>query len=397
MDLHWMQAARRLSRSPGFTIIAVISLSLGLAGNLSFYRLMDSVLWGDLPFRDPSRLVRLQEMSDDGRIGGISWPNFLDWRGSLHSYSALAAYGSIEVKALGGPVNTKLDGEMVDENYFSTLGVAPHLGHLPKGPEAAISNSLWQRAFASDPAVLGRTLKVGDALLTISAVMPPGFSGLGKANDIWLPLDTHPAVFSQHTRRGVRFLELRDIKFLNAVGRLKPAITLQQASAETNALTAQLARTYPRDNAGRGKASLQPLREEMAGASREVVILLAAAGLFLFLIACANVANLFLLRGERRERELAVRTALGASASDTCRIFLSESALIALASAILGAFALLLGDRGTPAFPPGGPPLLGPPRLGLARHPDGRSLRRRRRTPPRTPPGPPVRPHRSLP
>src|SRR6185312_10833359 len=332
-------ALRIFGKSPGFAIFAVLALALGIGANTAIFSLVDAVLLKPLSFRDPGRLVMVWE---DARFMGFpentpAPANYIDWKARNHVFTDMAALnGDIFDLTGNGEQPEEVEAKRVTANLFPLLGVKPILGRTflpeednPGGPQvAAISRGLWIRRFGADPGIIGKTILLNGEKHTVIGVLPPGFD-LPDPVDVWVPM-----AFTNQQRAS------RGNHYLQVVARLRDGVTFQQAQADMRGIAAQLARQYPNTNQGIG-ALLVPLHSQFVGSLRIGLIALLAAVACVLLIACANVANLLLARAAGRRREMAVRTALGASRQRLIRQTLTESVFLSLAG---GALGLLLAD-----------------------------------------------------
>ncbi len=324
---------RSLLKHPGFTAIAVITLALGIGANTAIFSVVNAVLLRPLPFDDPERIVWLWDTQPQLPTAPASLPDFLDWKEQNRSFEHLAAFqsGNMFLDAGDGTSDTRVG--LVTPEMFSLFHVSPILGRtftdeetLPgRNRVAVLSHSMWRNRFGSDPNVLGRTIQLSGAAHTIIGVMPAGFSYPDRA-ELWRPLRIDPAKLD------------RGPHYLRVVGRLKPGVTLAQAQADMSAIAGRLAQQYPEKIAGHG-VKLERLTDVIVGdIGLALFVLLGAVG-FVLLIACANLANLMLARVGARQKEIAVRTALGASRLRIVRQLLTESILLAVSG---GAAGLLL-------------------------------------------------------
>jgi putative ABC transport system permease protein len=354
--------ARMLWKNPGFTLIAGLTLSLGIGANTAIFSVVYALLLRPLPFHEPERLAVL---SDKGRAGmrmSISYPNYIDWRERAQSFEGMASVRSHPFNLTGVDKPAQLRGRMVNWNFFHLLGVQPQLGRLFVAEDdrygaartALLSHGLWQEKFAAEAGIIGKKVSLDGDPYEVIGVLPPGFEYF-RADDVYVPLGL---VAGLKTGFYAGFMD-RGIQYgLNVLARLKPGVTLQQADQEMAAISAQLEREYPEANRGR-IAQAEALQDVMSESVRQSLwVLLLAVG-FILLIACVNVANLLLVRAVDRQKEMAVRLALGAGRGRIVWQLLSESLLLALLG---GAFGVLLGSwmlEGLLALAPGNIPQLG--------------------------------------
>jgi putative ABC transport system permease protein len=325
-----------LRKHPGFTAVAVITLALAIGANTAIFSVVYPVLLRPLPFSNPDQLVTLGEARPlVGHSFWASYPDFLDWQKNARSFQAFCAYASDVYTITGNGDPKTVFAAMVTTNFFSALGVTPALGRdfapgedLPSGQGpvvAMISYSFWRSDFGGDRSVIGRSIRLDGRPATIVGVLPRDFE-LRPAGvlPVWVPLHLNP---TEQTNRATRWLSV--------IGRLAPGVSLQQARAEMTTITAQLARQYPQDDADIA-VYLAPLRDQVIGDVRPLLLVLFGAVGFVLLIACANVANLMLSRSVDRRREFAIRAALGANQVHLIMQLLIESLLLSLAGAVIG-------------------------------------------------------------
>jgi len=336
---------RMLRRSPGFTAVAVLTLALGIGANTAIFSVVYGVLLDPLPYQDAGRLVLLNETTPKVGVVSVSYPNFLDWRSQSREFSEMAAVHGASFNLAGVAQPETVNGGAVSPNFLSVLGVRPFLGRdfdateekAGAAPVILLSYSLWQTHFGADPNAVGRTIMLDGRGYTIIGVLPANFRWPDKT-DVLEPIGVWATQGSGATERGER----GDMVVL---ARLAASASLPQACSEMEGIAARLAKEYPASNDQFGVA-LQPIREAFVNDMRPAILSLFGAVMFVLLIACANVANLLLVRGAGRTREIALRIALGATRGRVIRQMVTESCLLALLGGALGLFLAFAGIRG---------------------------------------------------
>jgi predicted permease len=348
--------ARMLMKQPGFTLIAVLTLALGIGANTAIFSIVNAVLLRPFPYKEPERLVILRENFSGGVNSSVSYPNFADWRAQstlCDSIVAVRTNESFNLTGSGEP--ERLQGRLVSAEFFSTLSIKPLLGRdflaeedRPGAtPAVILSYEFWQRRFGADPGLIGQQLTLNNQSFTVVGIAPPNFQ-FGMETDVTVPIGLQA---ERYRARGA------DPGVRPVVARLKPNVSLQQAETELNLIAARLEQQYPESNKER-RVRVTPLHEGFVGDVRQpLLILLGSVGLVL-LIACANVANLLLVRASARQKEMAVRAALGASRATIIRQLLTESVLLAASGAALGILLALWGTSFIASQLPDGIPRL---------------------------------------
>ena len=334
--------ARMLRKSPGFTAVAVLTLALGIGANTTIFSVVNAALLRSLPYAHAEQLVMIYESSH--RVGqhSPSYPDFLDWRDESRTFAKMAAVNNREFNLSGIAQPENISGYAVSPNLLSLLGVRPILGRdfLPEeekpgtAPVALLSYRLWVSHLGGDPDAVGRSISLDGRNFTIIGVLPRSFR-LPEETDVVAPIGVWVADFKDRGDRGD----------MAVIGRLAPGATPTQAKAEIEGIAARLAEEYPTTNSGVG-AMLTPLRDEFLGDMRAEILVLFGAAMFVLLIACVNVANLFLARAATRTREIALRQTFGASRGRLVRQMLTESFLLSALGGMLGILLGILGIAG---------------------------------------------------
>jgi putative ABC transport system permease protein len=318
---------RILAKNPGFTAIAVVTLALSIGANTAIFSVVEAVLIRSLPYKAASQLVMVFETEPNLQTAPVTPPDFFDWADQNHVFDTMAAGGEDSGTLTGVGESERLEVGPVSASLFEMLGASPLLGQVFRPDEdrpghnlvVILGHALWQRKFGSDPKVIGRKIALDGHLCEVVGVMPAGFRFppvWGNRPQLWYPLGLP------------RTEEMRGAHMLWVMARLKPGLSLQKARAEMETIVGRLAKEHPATNANIG-VNLLPLRNYLTRSFRHTLLILFGAVGFILLIACSNVANLFLERGAGRAREIAVRTTLGASRARVVRQLLTESLLVA--------------------------------------------------------------------
>jgi putative ABC transport system permease protein len=329
LEIFWQDlryGVRMLLKNPGFTTIAVLTLALGIGANTAIFSVINVLLLRSLPFAEADRLVTIWETHPDIPRAPVSIPDFQDWRAQAQSFEEMAVhsdrYRNATLTGQGEPA--QVQGSFISQNLFPLLGLKPLLGRnfLPEEEQRGanrvviLSHALWRRIFAGDPGVVGKSVQLNGGAFTVVGVMGEQYP---LDMDVWLPL-SHLSAEDFTTRRHHR---------LSVIGRLKPGVTIEQARGEMEAISARLQQAYPASNKN-VSVGLAPLRNQLVGNLRPVVLLIFASVALVLLIACVNVSNLLLAQAEGRRREFALRAALGAGRGRLARQLLLESMLLSL-------------------------------------------------------------------
>ena len=330
---------KALLKTPLFTALAIAIVALGIGANTAIFSVVNGILLRPLPYRDPGRLVSLFEESQNGEVNSVSLPNFLDWRDQNQVFEQMAAYRwqAFNLTSIEDP--QLLDGWYVSSDFFPLLGVNPILGRTFSPEEdkgdgtraVLLSSRLWQRQFGGDPNLIGQTITINAQDYTVVGIIPRDFRLYGATIDLWMPVSlwTYDMLY-------------RGFPSTNVIARLEAGVTLEQARANMATIAGQLEQQYPKTNTGVG-VRVVSLHEDVVKDTRPALLVLLGAVGFVLLLACFNITNLLLARAAARHREVAIRTALGASRLRIIRQLITESVLLAMMG---GVFGLLLAFWG---------------------------------------------------
>ena len=343
LKLDVRHAFRLFFKMPGFSLIVVLTLALGIGANTAMFSLVEAVLLKPLPYPNSDRIVFVWERSetDNTMEFPASAPNFLDWRAQNNVFDKMAAMDTDEVNFTDGQTPERLRRALVSPSLFPLLGVQPAVGSAFQGDEkesenqrvVILSHGLWQRRFGGSTGIIGQNLRLDGESYTVAGVMPKGFA-FPQGVDLWVPLAFGRAALPEE----------RGAHGFTAVARMKPNVTRAQAQSEMDIISKRLAGSYPDTNAGRG-TTIVPLRQQLVGDTRIALLSLFGAVAFVLLIGCLNVANLLFARAASRRKELAIRVALGARRSRLVQQFLTESLLFSCLAGVLGFLLALWGTN----------------------------------------------------
>ena len=333
-------AVRQLIKSPGFTIVAVLTLALGVGATTAIFSVVNGVLLRPLPYPDSDQLVRVHEIVPQYGLFSVAPATFLDWRQQNTVFERIATYQGSSATFTGPNGPERIAGAQVSWDTFQLLRVSPAIGGTftaeqdqpGKNNVIVISYGMWQQRFGGETSVVGRSITLNGTPVTIVGVMPADFYFPNRTAEFWRPIALNPANAS------------RGGHFLGVVARLKPGVTIDRAGTEMKGISERLAVQYP-DNSANESARVVLLQEQIVGAIRPALLTLFAAVGVVVLIACANVANLLLVRASVREKEIAIRTALGAARSRLAAQMLAESLVLAIVGGALGVLSATSRSR----------------------------------------------------
>jgi putative ABC transport system permease protein len=324
---------RTLSKSPGFTAIVILTLALGIGANTAIFSVVNAVLLAPLPYNQPNRLVMVwsKNVSKGYKMFPVSGGDYAEWKSENSVFENMAASSDTLYTLTGAGEPQIVIGYQFSADYFRLLGAAPELGRTfldeedrPGGADVVVlGDAIWRRTFGADPNIVGKSITLTGKPFTVVGVMPPDFRYPSRV-ELWTPLALKPSFLADYDQTALRVL-----------ARLKPGVTLNQAQTQMDSIQHRISQSHPKTDSG-NSVNLVPLREQIAGdVKMPLLVLLGAVG-FVLLITCANIANLMLARAAGRRKEIAIRTALGASRARLIRQFLVESLLLSLAGGALG-------------------------------------------------------------
>ena len=333
-------ACRQMTKAPGFTLVAVLTLAFGIGASSAVFSIVNAAMLRPLPFPEPDRLVIVYEVLPRFGLFAVAPANFLDWRAQNTTFERIAAYASGNETLVGADSAERIARATVSWDFFDVLGVRPVLGRTFRAEEdlpqqtnvVVLSHGMWQRRFGGDPQILGRSITFSGVPSTVIGVMPPDVAFPNRTIEFWRPLGLNPADAT------------RDGHFLATIARLKDGVPLEQASAEMLGIAARLAQQYPNSNRDES-VDVATLRDRIVGSARPMLYILLAAVGILVLIACANVANLLLVRASVRAKEIAIRAAIGAGSRRIVGQMLSEGIVLGGAGGLLGVLLAYLAEE----------------------------------------------------
>jgi predicted permease len=353
METFWQDlrfGARVLLKNRGFTLVAVLTLALGIGANTAIFSIVNAVVLRPLPFKDPDRIVYLQGSNPQRELSQnpVAPPDFLDWRAQSRSFSEMAAYESTIFRHTSEQGAERLDGYSVTANFFDLMGEKPLMGRTFTPEEekpgqndvAILSETVWQRHFGADPGIVGRTIKMNDRTFTVVGIMRASFKFPDTTAEVWRPLAFNNEELQDRT----------DYR-LQVIGRLRDGVTFEGARSEMEGIARQLEQAYPTTNTG-WSVFIQPLHESVVGYLRPAMFVLLGAVFLVLLISCVNVASLLSARMTSRRKEVALRTAIGATRLRILRQLLTESVLLGLIGGVCGVLLAIFGVKVLVAYLP---------------------------------------------
>jgi putative ABC transport system permease protein len=360
-------ALRMMRKNPAFTLLAVFAFAIGIGANTAIFSIVNAALIRPLPYKDPERLVVLwgNVMRTHLERRGASLPDFIDWRKQSRSFEDMSAWEDPSFTLNAGDEPERIPGEVISPSYLTLLGVTPALGRGFRPEEeldlsaplvAILGHGLWLRRFGGDPTVVGKTINLDQRTFTVIGVLPEGFRGLSDNAQIWITTSGMPGLKEALGERGARGFPV--------LAKLKPGVEIRQAQSEMDTIASALERAYPITNEKRG-VEIATLSAETFGDVRPALLVIMAAVTFVLLIGCANVANFLLAKAEARQREIAVRAALGASPGRIFQQLITESIVLSLLGAGAGLLFAMWGVQALMAASPVTLPSFVQPRIDV--------------------------------
>ncbi|MFN2493626.1 MAG: ABC transporter permease, partial [Pyrinomonadaceae bacterium] len=336
---------RGLLKHPGFTALVIVTLALGIGASTAIFSVVNTVLLRRLPYARADRIVAIQELDPNGKRGQVTPANFLDWRAQNTVFEHLAAILTRPANLASGDQAERIDLAMTSANFFAVFGTEPQRGRLfipsdeqaGHAPVVVVSHTLWQRRFGGDAELVGKSITLDGQSYAVIGIAPAGFQYPDKT-EVWIPPFTLAPALSERMDP----TQVRGFGMLSAVALLRPDVSLQQAAAEMETITARLRQQFP-DTNNRRFNRVVSLHAHLVGQTSGMLLLLFGAVGFVLMIACANVANLLLANAASRQKEMAIRTALGASRWRVVQQLLTESTILAIAGGTLGLFLAVWG------------------------------------------------------
>ena len=347
-------AVRTLRKSPSFTAVVVLTLALAIGATTAIFSVVDGVLLRPFPYADIDRIMILGETTRSGQALSVAWPNFQDWRAQNDVFESFGLNRGMTLNLTGGDQAERLNASLASSDVFRALGIQAQGGRAfgpdDDGPTvdriAIVSDRLWRSRYNADPGLIGRSITLNNQPHTVVGIMPPGMRFPSRLTDVWLPLGLFVSTFP--TGRGAH-------PGLSVVAKLKPGVTVERATAEMDAIARRLEKQYPMSNTDH-TVTVTPYYEQIVRNIRPALLTLITAVGFVLLIGCANLANLMLARADSRQREIAIRAALGADRRRIFQQLLVESVLMAMAGGVLGAGLAALSVRAFVASRPASVP-----------------------------------------